>query len=171
MQIYPSIRVKIRETWVAKCLKNPKVESSWSLWVLAHNSVLQHHPFQSNCHFESTCFVSHMQKFWSFNFSPPWGDCLALLSFGLSNQLSKFHNVPTFLSFIRIWAFQGLWDLSEIQALCLFTLLMFVSWFLGTMYFSRSSSWFHDFHVSSPTLVMLISWFLGTTLFSCFSSC
>ncbi len=127
-------------------------------------------------HFNQTItlspLVSFMQSFWSFNFSPPRGNYLALLSFELSNQLSKLHDVPNFLSLMRIWIFQGLWDLSEIQALCLFTLMMFVSWFLGTTYFSCSSSWFHDPQVSCIfTLVMFIFWFLGTTLFSCFLSC
>jgi hypothetical protein len=113
-----------------------------------------------------------MQFFWFFNFSPPWGGHLALLSYELSNQLSKLHDVPSFLSFMRIWAFQGLWDLSEIQASCLFTLVMFISWFLGATYFScSSSSWFHDPQASCLfTFVMFISWFLGTTLFSRSSS-
>ncbi len=86
-----------------------------------------------------------MQNFWSFSFSPPWGNRLALLSFELSNQLFNLCDVPSFLSFMRTWAFQSLWDLNEIQALCLFTFVTFVSWFLGITYFScSSSSWFHD---------------------------
>ncbi len=109
--------------------------------------------------------------FWSFNFSPPQSNRLALLNFELSNQLSKLRDVPRFLSFMKIWAFQGLWDLSEIQASCLFTLLMFVSWFFGTTYFSCFSSWFHDCQASClSTLVLFISWFLSITLFSCSSS-
>jgi hypothetical protein len=84
------------------------------------------------------------------------------LSFELSNQLSKHHDVPSFLSFMKFWTFQGLWNLNEIQASCLFTLMMFVSWFLGTTYFTCFFSWFHDPQASCLfTLVMFISWFLG----------
>jgi hypothetical protein len=42
-----------------------------------------------------------MQNFWSFSFSPPWGNRLALLSFELSNQLFNLCDVPSFLSFMR----------------------------------------------------------------------
>jgi hypothetical protein len=34
--------------------------------------------------------VSLMQIFWSFSFFSPWGNCLALLSFELSNQPLSF---------------------------------------------------------------------------------
>jgi hypothetical protein len=61
VQIYPSIKVKIGWTWVAKCVKNPKAESVWGLWPLAQSSVLQHHPFELNHHFEST-FFSYAKK-------------------------------------------------------------------------------------------------------------
>jgi hypothetical protein len=74
------------------------------------------------------------------------------------------------LSFMRIWAFQGLWDLSEIQASCLFTLVMFVSWFFGTTYFIySSSSWFHDPQASCLfTLVMFIFDFVALHYFHVF---
>jgi hypothetical protein len=63
------------------------------------SSVLQHHPFQSNHHFESICFS--YPKNWSFNFSPPQGDRLALLSF-----LINFLSFMTFQVFWASWAFE-----------------------------------------------------------------
>ncbi len=171
MQIYPNIKVRLDgHGWpnIWKTLKLNVAEIRGHLFTtMCYNTICLNQTLTLNP------FVFLMQKFWFVIFSPPQGDYVAPLSFKLFNQLSKLHDVPSFLNFMKIWTFQGLWDLNEIQVLCLFTLVMFVSWFLGTTYFSCSfSSWFHDSQASCLfTLMMFIFWFIDITLFSCSFSC